>query len=96
MDELNVFELHQKIPKQRIKQKRKNTKFCRNLFLSRGGIGRLGRGIVLNVNVLGVGLEKRTSSSIQIKLDGDEVYFREVFNNVQLEILKTCYVVAIQ
>ena len=102
MDELNVFELHQKVPKQRTEQKRKNTKFCKNLSLSRGGIhlgiflGRLGRGIVLNVNVLGIGLEKRTGSSIQIKLDGAEVYFKEVFNSVQPEILKTYYEVAIQ
>ena len=40
MDELNVFELHQKVPKQRTKQKRKkrrkNTEFCKNLSLSRG------------------------------------------------------------
>ena len=94
MDELSVFELHQKIPKQRIKHKK--IKFCKNLFLSTGGIGQLGRGIVLNINVLGAGLEKRAGSSIQVKLDGAEVHLREVFNSVHPEILKTCCIVAVQ
>ena len=94
MDEFSVLELHQKIPKQMIKHKK--IKFCEDLFLSRGGIGWLGRGIVFNINVLRAGLEKRAGSSVQVKLDGAEVHLREVFNSIHPEIFKTRCIIAIQ
>ena len=51
-------------------------------------LGRLGSGIILNINIFRVRLEERACST-KVKLDGAKVNFREVFRSVPCESLQT-------
>ena len=80
MDEVSVFWLHKKVLKQRTKQKlnkKKTKKDCcvKVSSLSRGSIGIgvvlnwLSVGIVLHIDVIRAGLNKKAGGSSKVKFD---------------------------
>ena len=58
-------------------------------------LGRLGSGIILNINIFRARLEERACST-KVKLDGAKVNFKEVFRSVHAKVFKPSPVVVVQ